>query len=530
MLPAHDLKMEARKFGETVSIRGISRVLKSPTKFVSTFWFFAVLASSCILVWQLWTIISSYVSYPITTKYTEGTDLVTFPDITLCNIYPLIDNTASSNLSWNKYMDYINKQKQIFTLEKVRRLDSDINITADIYNYLWASLQMLTSYMLNFPATSGNEKDSFKDLVIDHYYNSWNLNYMDLDYTVNTTWNGDYYRCHTFRLSWNKNQMVAGLTAVLFIGNFPKILTNNFCPDMKRSRAEGVRLVVHNPGTKPYIKNGVSVGPGTETTISIIPTIRSRLKSPYNRASCTSATQLPDSSDIMYSYEACYDVCVQDLVLDRCGCLNGNLQFTPDQLSRANFTVYGNQSFTGNDDNLTDPTGIKDILCTLHVISDDDYYTCDGKCLLPCVETTYTNLVNSAPWPYVSQQLAFYNTSIAGNSKLYGDNFAPYAAISNFSKYHTDEETIQQLLKVDLIKENFLQINFVMGTYYPFLLMDSPSLTSEIMLSSIGGALSLWLGITVMTLVEVAEFVYQLIVICNGKQKSTPESNRNNTC
>ena len=45
---------------------------------------------------------------------------------------------------------------------------------------------------------------------------------------------------------------------------------------------------------------------------------------------------------------------------------------------------------------------------------------------------------------------------------------------------------------------------------------------NEVLLSSVGGVLSLWLGVTIMTIVEITEAIYSIIVTCyNQCRKKT---------
>jgi Amiloride-sensitive sodium channel len=47
---------------------------------------------------------------------------------------------------------------------------------------------------------------------------------------------------------------------------------------------------------------------------------------------------------------------------------------------------------------------------------------------------------------------------------------------------------------------------------YAYTILDEvPSMPNEVLLSNIGGVLSLWLGITVMTLLEVTEALYFIL-------------------
>jgi len=57
-----------------------------------------------------------------------------------------------------------------------------------------------------------------------------------------------------------------------------------------------------------------------------------------------------------------------------------------------------------------------------------------------------------------------------------------------------------------LIGENFLQLNVVLkGTNFPLIVEDKPVMSTSGMFSSIGGILSLWLGLNVMFFVEIIE-------------------------
>jgi len=58
-----------------------------------------------------------------------------------------------------------------------------------------------------------------------------------------------------------------------------------------------------------------------------------------------------------------------------------------------------------------------------------------------------------------------------------------------------------------LISENFLQLNVVLKRKFPLVVQDKEAMTIEILLSNIGGVLSLWLGLTVMFLVEIVDLI-----------------------
>jgi len=67
-----------------------------------------------------------------------------------------------------------------------------------------------------------------------------------------------------------------------------------------------------------------------------------------------------------------------------------------------------------------------------------------------------------------------------------------------------------------LIGENFLQLNVVLKRNFPLVVEDKPAMTTQILMSNIGGVLSLWLGLTVMFFVEIIDF---LICVCRQHSK-----------
>ena len=229
---------------------------------------------------------------------------------------------------------------------------------------------------------------------------------------------------------------------------------------------------------------------------------------------------LDTSVDVVYSWEACYDTCLQNVTLNKCGCVMPFYQFTMNQLREANYRVCLNQSSEGsNRPNIT--LAIRDLLCLKEWLTISSVTDCDVKCLLPCDEVYYDISVTSAPWPHISQQMAFYKSYIKSNPNIYGNKFDAYEEVLNSSRNQSETQIMNRLRNINLIRDNFLQLKFVLKSRIPFVLVDQPLMNANSMISSIGGSLSLWLGITVMTFAEVIEFIYTLLVCCyiNKTQK-----------
>lgn len=84
-----DVKEEVRKFGETVSVKGIPRIFKAQNTTIRALWLIAVLVSFGILAWQLTNVFVNYFSWPVQSIYQESKGRPTFPDVTICRLYSI---------------------------------------------------------------------------------------------------------------------------------------------------------------------------------------------------------------------------------------------------------------------------------------------------------------------------------------------------------------------------------------------------------------------------------------------------------
>ena len=531
------LKAELKSFGESFSLMAISHAIKTKSLIWRIIWPIAITTCFALMIYQMTMIVQQFLSYPVTTSFEEGREKAVMPDVTICNIYPMA-NDISSELTW---LDYLNKIEHIrtqFPLKYVNEHRSKMGIHCEVtqteYDYYVELLQSPALYFANFPIEFNSTDATNKNLIVDYKYLKWDWSYFPEEQScvdnITVVYDPNYYRCLTIRTPDAYKANVRGVSVILYTNDFQESIATSFDFDLKQSHARGVRVDMHSPGSSPDMKRGVNIPPGTESTITVASTKRTRLPLPYGGTDCTSQTYVTNSNNkMLYSYDVCYDVCLQDQMLGKCGCLESSWRFTEAQLAAANYTVCGNFSFLDHRGlNTTFKIGFKEWMCAyLTKMNSVDYESCEGKCLLPCQETLYDISLDEAPWPHASQQLAFYDEYIKNNTE-YENYFDSYRALSNnFTANLSSMNSIyEQLLTIDEIEKNFLQINVVMKFNKPYLLTDKQQITWDVMLSNIGGTLSLWFGLTFLMLLELVEFLYNLIVICFTKRmkanKTTP--------
>ena len=517
------IRSELRRFGETVSVRGVSHIFKSPGRFVKVCWLLAVLISCTLLVWQLSAVFLKYFSFQITSTLEEIQDFPTFPDVSVCNLNAMTAYKDALTLSWDEFNEKVYDIASNTSLKELEMMYGDLlgnKSIDDLRNDLFFDLAAPTSYYSNFPMSGINQSASDKTLIVNRNYFGWDWNVLlgrngESLSKITSVFNSNYFRCYTLRLSdRDYAKKIQALNIVLYINNFVHAIDffyDRFSPSMILSRSTGVRIVVHSPGTNPLMRKGLSVGPGTEATIKVNSAVRTRLHYPYGDADCTDQTYLPFSDTNLYNFDNCNSVCLQQQYIDACHCLHPYQKYTDRQQRRTNSRICGNLSL------IAEPNvsrALRELNCVQNLSVDQGI--CTRMCLLPCRENYYDYNGNSAPWPQLSQHMSFYYTYIDGRQHIYGNKFAEYGKI----KWDEDPETMVERLKVlHLIEDNFLLINVVMQSQFVYMLTDKAQMTWDGVLSSIGGCLSLWLGVTVMTLVEIAEFLFRIGSIYFAKRK-----------
>jgi len=492
-------------------MRGIPRIVKSRKKstFLFVAWLVGVLTCAGILIWQLAVLFMRYASYPVNTLFLPSADwqYPTFPDITVCNICPLV-NENSASLRYTDYVQILNKN---LTYEAVQaHLGTNYQLSQDTYNYIFGDLVAPAAYFNNFPITNSLTNTFNSVPVLTCGYFNW-------DYSPNGVYNctpsiqvkydPDYYKCYTMRLNNSERQNVRGFSAIIYTNDFQESELTNFNLDIRNSRATGLRVAVHAAGTEPDMKLGMSVAPGMETTMTVSQIKRTRLPAPYSN--CTQ-DRTYNSSDITYTGEYCVDVCLQGQFLAQCKCILSTLQFTDQQLSEAQSTICGNLSITSNTSTIN-WDGLEKVVCAATFNPDEG--ACMQQCYTPCLAYKYSASISAAPWPHLSSQLSFYQTYIKDNPRFVNiSQFNDYQVVQEYIANYTDTSILlQKLDSAGIIKNNFLQVNIQFDTRSFDVHQDMAAFTYDALGSQVGGVLNLWLGVTILLLFEICEFVYTII-------------------
>ncbi|XP_023240338.1 acid-sensing ion channel 4-like [Centruroides sculpturatus] len=213
----------------------------------------------------------------------------------------------------------------------------------------------------------------------------------------------------------------------------------------------GVHVIIHSPDERPYPEEtGIDISTGFDTAFAIQENLYRRMSKPF-KDKCVLYGK--DDFKKIKSQKECLSLCTRDLIKKECGCLDPTLKF------------YRNVTFC-------DLTKEEDACCMMKMRKVNISYC---QCPLPCHEITYDVSLYSTIWPSESE------------FKL--------RSLKNLSKQITYEE----------YRKGHLQMNVFFDRMERFIYNQHPVYEKDEFFSHLGGQLSLWLGLSLLTLFEYLE-------------------------
>jgi hypothetical protein len=422
------------------------------TKLQRTIWlFFFVLSMLGCIVFVRLTFVKYY-EYGVTTKVEDiKVNSMELPAITICNRNAFVNNKSvhfANNI--DKKVNEIGGSIGLFTFYASNKLyDLPLDERASM---------SLTRDELIFDCQillSSCEKRLFKSFYIGNYGNCYSFNMNSED-----------------RITTERSGLIYGVTFNIFVG-----FSNEFI------EAKGAHIFIHEPGIFPTYSSGIDLEVKKSTSLAIKKTISNKLSYPYNN--CTDSKTYAESYNefykvfldynITYNQEACINLCLQELFIKNCSCYDftgtpGNLTYLP---------TYPNSSKC---------VTFEEFSCLANIyINYSNIYAplCTEKCRPSCDEVFYSLKISKANYP----------------TKEYLKEFL----MTNQLKY--DNKT----LTFDEVFENILQVH-VYFDELSYRQIEQIAIFERVqILSGIGSTISLFLGASFISLVEILDLFIRVI-------------------
>ena len=249
--------------------------------------------------------------------------------------------------------------------------------------------------------------------------------------------------------------------------------------------------------------SGFNIDTGQTTSVSLKTKRISKLPRPYGN--CTDRKNMKGLDNVKYSYSRCVDMCQAGYIYDACKCASADAPLTKEMRKRGARYCYFYDNATVETRDVAE-----NILCEINAKksfgTNGKFLDCD--CSEPCEYLERDATLTHTRWP---------NTfAIRGT---YFDYVADWENIESYKHYqHLGDiildDNVDLERKERLFWSNFARINVFFNDMQVLSITSSASITLDTLFSNIGGSISLWIGLSFITVIEFLMFGFSLIGIC----------------
>lgn len=331
-----------------------------------------------------------------------------------------------------------------------------------------------------------------EDLLLSCEYSGYSCNASDFEHFYNNV----HGNCFIFNSGWgnvtvensHKPGPQYGLTLVL------NVEQDDYIGDLAESA--GVRIVVHSQDKMPFPEDeGVSVSPGQLTSLGLSMVKLERKGGRFG--DCIDSKNLNEDKNVYeehfnvkYSTTACYKTCLQTWIIKRCQCADPQIPITGKALDEA-WSAWPSL-------NKTVCNTVNETISNCKASVETDYSSGSLSCTCPnqCSESTFKTTVSSNMWPSDKHKVDLYkNLKELNNSakKIIDDS--------------DNTKVTRNFLKVTVFYKEFNFESIIESEKYSFIQF----------ISDIGGVLGLYLGCSLLTVLEFIELILDLMIILCAK-------------
>ena len=349
------MKENLEHFANSTTMHGASRVILSKSPLQRWIWLAVFLSAWTMFITQTWLVCQNYLTYPTKINVEINYGNVAFPAITLCNMRGLdfyathklenhyervwqnetvpVDQSDKFLTAFTRYVDYAQRK-----LDVSEDLDSD--------RIILSKTVLASNIRYDLLANKSISKEEF--------FVSCKFRGKDCEEaSLAENYDHYYFRCfrYTPPLKGNlKEGAENGWSAIVLTGsgmlvNESQLIEGNFryIPGLYEknsplSGSDGVRVVLHSPGVWPIsVDEGFDVPPGYSVSLAFKPRVFIRADPPYG--TCFHENPFYDGINMsspeiqinkqIYREIECRKMCVQQRVIETCGCYEPSLPGLP---------------------------------------------------------------------------------------------------------------------------------------------------------------------------------------------------------
>jgi hypothetical protein len=240
---------------------------------------------------------------------------------------------------------------------------------------------------------------------------------------------------------------------------------------------KGVRLAIHPPGTMPFVaENGISLATGLALYAGLRLVNVTRLGSPY--PPCVAG--MLEGYDSAYTLEACTHTCLDRTIARNCQCRRPGYEQYYTITQRHNLSLCQTQA---------------QIDCKLGVVDEYNAGERECECQVACESINYDILLSSNDWPDETQWYELVDS------------------VCEMDDISCDFLLANEREKATIMRRNFLSVNIYYQDLNYETIEENPAYEDAQFYSDLGGAVGLWIGATMFTIVELLSVCLRIVTL-----------------
>ncbi|KAE9547987.1 hypothetical protein FO519_008806 [Halicephalobus sp. NKZ332] len=476
-----NVKLILHDFADWTSAAGIPQIAYALNKIIRILWIIIWCILLVVAFYQAYVILKKFLSYPmiVTTSLDYGPQ--DFPVITFCNNNPFIySKVQENNVTFASIIKLMDQYTEMVSTN-YSNISPDTyglnNVTTRYEKTEWANeaLVLLTAQLTETVKETASYQ--YSDVIKVCSFNG--VECTEDNFT--SYYDATYGKCFQFNTENSDYKTLRagnafGLTVLMLISQKDPQGNQLFLPT---TTVAGARIGINLKGEDPAMEAfGINTAVGRETLIGIEFTKISRLKPPYSNCIDSSDETKAYYPNNTYTLDSCFRACIQKNIFKMIGCADPRYG-KPVTFSYCPTTM------------LSYLRGLRDHQNPNYTFYFDPLAQCN--CKPPCQETDIDTTVTMSRFP--TDGYIVLNSKSSSQAYSCADSTV-FTDQQTCIKWYSENSVVVDIFYDGLDYESYTEV-----ASYPF-----STMTNEL-----GGQLSLWLGISIISFIE---FIGLIIVLC----------------
>ena len=252
----------------------------------------------------------------------------------------------------------------------------------------------------------------------------------------------------------------------------------------------GIKVLLRNKSFVPFPEEkGIEISPGTQTNIVVSRIYINHLPMPYNDCIDEINNSNYDRNHVFktlkinlnkrnYEQLLCLKICSQLYLIEKCKCFDYSL---PNISS-----IKMNGCFTDRDLNCLKNNN--------EYLFENFVELCDKNCPMQCSQIIYKTAISFSQYP-----TEWYSEKIIKDNGIF---------LRNITK---ENNLSYDQWSFDYLKQTTLKLNIYYDDLFFIMVTEIPAFTIDSLIAYIGGTMGLFLGISLLSLIELVELIFHII-------------------